>query len=101
MPTHRVESFDVPAEGDLTMVEVGDDEVAVAVVDGQIYAFDDVCTHAQCSLADGELEGNAVVCPCHFGKFDLKTGAVLDGPPDQPMVIWQARVVDGALELER
>lgn len=52
-------------------------------------------------LADGELEGGAVVCPCHFAKFDLKTGAVLDGPAMRPLGIWQARLVDGALELER
>ncbi len=101
MATHRVDGFDAPAEGDLTTVEVDGAEVGVTVVDGQVYAFDDECTHAACSLADGELEGGAVVCPCHFAKFDLKTGAVLDGPAMRPLGIWQARLVDGALELER
>jgi nitrite reductase/ring-hydroxylating ferredoxin subunit len=101
MTAHRVENFDLPAEGELTSVEVDDMEVGITVVDGKVYAFDDECTHAQCSLADGEIEGMAVVCPCHFGKFDLNTGAVLDGPPDAPLGIWQARLVDGTLELDR
>lgn len=101
MTAHRVENFDLPVEGELTSVEVDDVEVGIAVLDGKVYAFDDECTHAQCSLADGELEGLAVVCPCHFGKFDLNTGAVLDGPPEKPLGIWQARLVDGTLELER
>ncbi len=101
MAAHRVEGFEAPAEGELTLVEVDGTEVAVTVVAGQLYAVDDECTHAQCSLADGEVEGSAIVCPCHFGRFDLATGAVLDGPPDVPIGIWSARLVEGALELER
>ena len=40
-------------------------------------AFDDTCTHEECSLADGELDGGVVVCPCHASEFDLRTGDVL------------------------
>ncbi len=44
-------------EGEMAAFDVGGKRVTVAHVDGSFYAFGDVCTHACCSLADGELEG--------------------------------------------
>jgi nitrite reductase/ring-hydroxylating ferredoxin subunit len=98
---HRVEGVELPAEGDLVAVQVDGTSVAVTVVDGQVHAVDDECTHMQCSLAGGEVEDGVVVCPCHFGRFDLTTGKVLGGPPEQPLHVWKAAVRDGVLELER
>ena len=100
MSTHRIPDFVPAGEGDLTAVTVADRTVAVAVVQGQVYAFDDACTHARCSLAGGEVEGRAVVCPCHQGRFDVATGAVLGGPPKTALRTYPARLVDGALELD-
>src|SRR2546425_4681724 len=79
---------------------VGPDFIAVARVGGELYAFDDTCTHAACSLADGELEGATVVCPCHLGQYDLSTGEVLDGPPPDPVGVYPVRVVEGELQVE-
>lgn len=101
MSMHSVESFSAPAEGELTKVEVEGHAVAVAMVDGVPYAVDDECTHRQCSLSDGDVEGTSVVCPCHEGTFDLRTGQVLAGPPPSPVGVWRASLVDGVLRLER
>ena len=79
---------------------VGPNQIAVARLDGELYAFDDTCTHAACSLADGELEGATVVCPCHMGQFDLKTGEVLDGPPPDPIEVYRVQESDGKLTVE-
>jgi rieske iron-sulfur protein len=47
-------------------------------------AFSKVCTHAGCMVSD--REGDLVVCPCHFGKFDPLSGAsVSDGPPGRAL----------------
>ncbi|MBX0286367.1 ubiquinol-cytochrome c reductase iron-sulfur subunit [Haloarcula salinisoli] len=47
-------------------------------------AFSKICTHAGCLVA--EREGNEIVCPCHFGKFDMTDGAaVTGGPPGRPL----------------
>lgn len=99
MSTHLLPDFPAPADGDLAAVTVAARTVAVAVVDGQVYAVDDTCTHAQCSLSQGEVEGRSVVCPCHAGTFDLATGAVLCGPPKTAVRSYPARLVDGGLEL--
>ena len=101
MTTHRVEGFVPPADGALVGVDVDGGRVSVTCVGGTLLAVDDVCTHAQCSLSAGEVEDGAIVCPCHFGRFDLRTGAVLDGPPLRPIGVWRASLVDGVLELKR
>lgn len=77
-----------PSEGEMVTTEVDGTVVAVARVDGALYAFADECTHAACSLSDGELEGRHVVCPCHMGTFDITTGAVVSGPPPAPIRTW-------------
>ena len=79
---------------------VGSQTIAVARVNGELHAFDDTCTHAACSLADGELEGATVVCPCHMGQFDLKTGEVLDGPPPDPINVYPVQENDGKLTVD-
>ena len=67
------------AEGELKAFDVGGARVAVANVGGTFHAFGDVCTHLQCSLAQGDLEGTVVTCFCHGSQFDVTTGAVLRG----------------------
>jgi nitrite reductase/ring-hydroxylating ferredoxin subunit len=68
------------AEGDLHVFDVKGTRVAVASVSDTFYAFDNTCTHLHCSLAEGELDGTVVTCPCHGSQFDVTTGAVLRGP---------------------
>jgi 3-phenylpropionate/trans-cinnamate dioxygenase ferredoxin component len=42
--------------------------------EGELFAVDDTCTHADASLADGFVEDCAVECPLHAAVFDLRTG---------------------------
>lgn len=88
------------AEGDLKAFDVGGTRVAVANVGGTFHAFDDVCTHLQCSLAQGDLEGTVVTCFCHGSQFDVTTGAVLRGPAQEPVRSYAARVEDDAVQVE-
>jgi catalase len=66
--------------GSMRAVELDGARIAVARLDGRLYAFQDTCTHRGCSLSEGSLAGNAVTCPCHGSSFDVTTGAVLRGP---------------------
>ncbi|MEX0985496.1 MAG: Rieske (2Fe-2S) protein [Actinomycetota bacterium] len=46
-------------------------------------AFEDRCPHARCSFVDdgGEVaDGSTLLCACHGSEFDLRDGAVLEGP---------------------
>ena len=80
------------APGKIVAVEVDGERVAVANVDGRFLAVADACTHRGCSLAEGELAGSVITCPCHGGQFDLENGAVLDGPPPEPAKTYAVQV---------
>ena len=74
--------------------------VSVFNVDGELFAIDDTCTHAEESLADGWVEDCAVECPRHASAFDLRTG-VPSGPPAlTPVRTHLVEVVDGQVVLE-
>ena len=84
----------------LSLATVGALDIALArLEDGSFAAFDDTCTHEECSLAEGDLEGDRVVCFCHGSEFDIRTGAVLQGPADQPVRVYETRVAGGELEV--
>ncbi len=100
MVSQQFDDFALPDEGELVAVEVEGTAVAVAVLDGQVHAFDDTCPHAGCSLAEGELEDDSVVCPRHFARFNLTTGRAVEGPAGSGLGVWSASFTDGTLELQ-
>ena len=86
-------------EGDMRRFEVEGRPVTVTRVGGSLFAFDDTCTHRECSLAEGELEGTAVICPCHGSQFDVTTGRVLNPPATEPVKTYPVRVQEGQLQI--
>jgi nitrite reductase/ring-hydroxylating ferredoxin subunit len=89
---------DVP-EGEMRQYQVCGEDVAVANVDGELHAFSDVCTHRQCSLAEGDLDGTTVTCACHGSEFDVTTGDVLGGPAVEPVQTFQVTVEGDDLKI--
>lgn len=73
------------APGRMRVFDVAGTKVNVANVGGHLYAFDDTCTHAGCSLARGRLNATTVTCACHGSQFDVTSGAVLRGPAARPV----------------
>jgi 3-phenylpropionate/trans-cinnamate dioxygenase ferredoxin subunit len=87
--------------GGVAAIEVRGTRIAVANVGGTYYAFDDACTHEQCSLAEeGELAGTTLTCTCHGSEFDVRTGAVLAPPATLPVKTYRTRVEGDALQVE-
>lgn len=90
---------DAVAEGTAALFNVDGNPIAVAKVDGQLYAFDDTCTHLGCSLSDGTLEGTEITCPCHLSVFQITDGAVAAGPADEPIQTYPVEVIDGQVSV--
>lgn len=67
-------------------------KIAVAKVDGKYFAFDDTCTHAECSLSAGFLDDQAITCYCHGAQFDIEKGDVLAPPATVPLKTYQTKV---------
>ena len=87
-------------EGDMQAFDVQDTQIAVANVGGTFYAFDDTCTHMECSLAEGDLEETTVICPCHGSEFDVTSGEVLSPPAREPVGCYETQVVGENLEIK-
>jgi len=73
--------------------------VLLARVNGQIYAIGDTCTHWGCSLASGNLVGDAVKCPCHGSEFSLRDGSAVQGPASEPEPVFEVRERNGQIEV--
>lgn len=59
-------------------------------------AFGSVCTHLGC-IAYFKSDENLIFCPCHIGKYDRNTGAVLSGPPPSPLPAIDIIVKEGSI----
>lgn len=82
---------------EMLLGDAGDNEIVLAEIEGEVHAFDAICTHALGYLDQGELVGYHVVCPLHEGRFDVRTGEVVSGEPDEPISVYQTRVEDGTV----
>jgi 3-phenylpropionate/trans-cinnamate dioxygenase ferredoxin component len=60
--------------GSVRPVRVGDNEFALANVDGDFYAVQPQCLHLQGPLGEGRLEGPWLHCPWHGWTYDVRTG---------------------------
>ena len=88
------------ADGQVKAFEVAGQQVAVTRIQGALYGFGDTCTHRGCSLATGEVLGNEIECECHGSVFDMTTGAVVEGPAEDPVPTFPVREEAGALQVE-
>lgn len=80
-------------------VRVGEREVALFNVVGQIYALDGRCPHRGGSLGEGTVENGTVFCPLHGWQFDVKSGTCFD-KPDRPAKCLAIRIVDGQIQVQ-
>jgi 3-phenylpropionate/trans-cinnamate dioxygenase ferredoxin component len=89
---------------DLAVAHYLDDRklrISIARVDGRLYAFDDLCSCADqaCPLSGGLLTGTTIMCQCHGSRFDITTGAVINGPATQPLNVYEVQEVGGSIRV--
>ena len=82
---------DIPA-GRVKVVEIGDEEIALCNVDGELYAIANVCTHDDGPLGTGYLLGETIECPRHGARFNVRTGSVVNLPAIVPLPTFDVRV---------
>jgi len=96
----RVISVAELPEGRMHACQVaGRDIVICHLKGGEMYALDDVCTHAFTRMSEGRLRGTRLICPMHGAAFDVRNGGVLSGPATQPLTTHAVRIVSGSVEV--
>ena len=93
---------DVP-EGEVRRFVANRIEIAVANLgEGIFLAVDDICSHAEASLSEGEVdvEDETIECPRHGSVFDLRSGRPRSLPATLPVVTFTVKVEGDALLIE-
>jgi 3-phenylpropionate/trans-cinnamate dioxygenase ferredoxin component len=75
--------------------------IAIARVNDRLYAFDDLCTCAReaCPLSGGLLTGTTIMCQCHGSRFDITTGAVINGPATEALTLYEVQKLGGSIQV--
>lgn len=58
----------------------------------RFYAIDNLCTHAEASLAEGEQHGLIIECPRHGGQFNIETGEAVHYPAFAPVATYPVKI---------
>ena len=74
----KVANKDDLKEGEMLKVEANGKQIVLSMVEGKVYAVDEICTHEGGPLDEGELNGYDLKCPWHYAVFDVRNGKVSD-----------------------
>ena len=78
-------------------VTIGALDVAVARDGDEVFALQDLCSHAAVALSEGEVANCTIECWLHGSTFDLRTGKPTTFPATEPVATFpvEVRDVDG------
>jgi 3-phenylpropionate/trans-cinnamate dioxygenase ferredoxin subunit len=95
-------TVDIP-EGEVRRFVADRIDIAVANLgDGTFLAVDDVCSHAEASLSEGEIDvdDETIECPRHGSTFDLRTGKPRSLPATLPVLSFPVKVEGDRILIE-
>jgi nitrite reductase/ring-hydroxylating ferredoxin subunit/uncharacterized membrane protein len=96
--TAVADAADLP-DGEVVSKLAGQTPVLLVRHGDGVHAIHDRCSHRGCSLADGELDGHVITCPCHGSQFDVRDGSIVRGPATVEQPAFDAREDDGRIEV--
>ena len=83
-PVRAASLAELPEEG-AVRVDLAGRPVCLARTGGEVFAIGDLCSHADVSLSEGDLDGGAIECWLHGSAFDLRTGKPTSLPAVRPV----------------
>ena len=84
---------DIKEPGSLR-VELADVDIAVVRFEGEVFAIQDLCSHAAVALSEGEVADCTIECWMHGSRFDLRTGKPTGLPATVPVPVYETRIED-------
>jgi len=84
MKVKIAKTFDINPGG-IKAFEHNGAPVAICRIDGNFYAFEDICTHMEYPLSIGILNGEELTCLAHGARFNVRTGSVISMPAAAPL----------------
>lgn len=78
-------------------VTANGEPVVLANWEGEVYALEDICSHQDFPLSDGEVDNGEIECIFHGARFDLKTGKAMCLPAIRPVKSYPVEIRDGEI----
>ncbi|WP_042413847.1 non-heme iron oxygenase ferredoxin subunit [Streptacidiphilus anmyonensis] len=73
-------------------VEIDGVPVSIVAAEGEVFAVNDICSHANVSLSEGEVEDCMIECWLHGSRFDLRTGKPSGLPATRPVPVYPVKI---------
>jgi uncharacterized membrane protein/nitrite reductase/ring-hydroxylating ferredoxin subunit len=84
-------------DGEILRVVCDGNLIAIAKQGGEVFAFQEFCTHRYGPLSEGQLENHQVICPWHRSCFDIRTGKVVEGPAKVDLKTYSVTIRSGKI----
>ncbi len=91
-PTISIEELTL---GKKIKFEINGVKIMIANINGEAYAVQRSCSHAESDLTEGSLEGCVIECARHGAMFDVRDGKVLSLPATQPLKTYPTKIENG------
>lgn len=87
-------------QGKPIKIEKDGHSICITRVGNEVFAIDDVCTHSDASLSEGEVSDHKIECWLHGAEFDLRTGQALTPPAVAPVKTYVVKVDGDSVTVE-
>lgn len=94
-----ISKADAIKPGQMKSFNVSGKQILVANVGGTLFATQDICTHDNGTLSDGELVGDEIECPRHAARFSAHTGQVRALPAVVPIKIYKVKIENDEIQV--
>jgi 3-phenylpropionate/trans-cinnamate dioxygenase ferredoxin subunit len=81
-------------------IEKNGESICVARVGDEVFAVNDVCSHSDASLSEGDITDFKIECWLHGAEFDLRTGEALTPPAVAPIKTYSVTVDGDSVTVE-
>ena len=81
-------------------LEKGGKTICVTRIGNEVFAIDDVCSHSEASLSEGEINGFKIECWLHGAEFDLRTGEAVTLPANISLATYQVHIEANSITVE-
>ena len=89
-----VAKLDEIPDGGMKQVVAHGDLVGLYRVGSDVWAINDICTHEETELTEGEFDVDdmEVECPLHGSRFDVRDGSVRILPATRPVATYPVKI---------
>ena len=81
-------------------IEKNGESICVTRVGDEVFAINDVCSHSDASLSEGDVTDFKIECWLHGAEFDLRTGEALTPPAVAPVKTYSVTVDGDSVTVE-